>query len=96
MNKKLSIKPIRTVTIGSPSAGTATTFSILDVLASVGRDWEILHGVSPREVIVFEPSLRTMTGAPYWDINGRRVTPDAALSEGPAPDLVIVPDMHLA
>ncbi len=86
---------IKTVIIGSPSAGTATTFSILDVLASVGRDWEILHGLPRSDVIAFETSLRTMTGAPYWDINGRRITPDAALSEEPKPDLVIVPDMHL-
>jgi transcriptional regulator GlxA family with amidase domain len=43
---------------------------------------------------VFAPSLRTLDGAPYWDINGRRITPDARLDEAPAPDLVIVPDMH--
>lgn len=95
MSTKISLKPLRTVVIGSPAAGTATTFSILDVLASVGRDWEFLHGQAPGEVVAFESSLRTVNGAPYLDINGRRITPDAALSEGPAPDLVIVPDMHL-
>ncbi|MBW8635822.1 helix-turn-helix domain-containing protein [Hoeflea sp. WL0058] len=70
-------------------------FSLLDVLSSVGRDWEYLHGVEPGEAVVFEPSLRTANGAPYWDINGRKITPDAAFHEDPAPDLVIVPDIHV-
>lgn len=95
MSEKKSKKTIQAVVIGSPSAGTATAFSILDVLASVGRDWEFLHGNAPDEVVSFDATLRTMTGAPYWDINGRRITPDAALSEDPTPDLVIVSDMHL-
>ena len=68
---------------------------MLDVLSSVGRDWEYLHGIEPGEHVAFEPSLRTATGAPYWDINGRKITPDAPFDEGPAPDLVIVPDIHV-
>ncbi|NND22089.1 MAG: transcriptional regulator, partial [Silicimonas sp.] len=47
---------IKTVVIGSPLAGTSVLFSILDVLASVGRDWEMLHGM-PIKVSAFEVSL---------------------------------------
>ncbi len=86
-------KPLQTVVIGSPHAGTATVFSILDVLASVGRDWEFLHGTPPTPA-PFAVSYRTTNGAPYWDLNGRRITPDAALDERPRPDLVIVPEMQ--
>ncbi|MEQ8284432.1 helix-turn-helix domain-containing protein [Thalassospira sp.] len=86
---------IRTVIIGSPSAGTAAIFSILDILSSVGRDWEMLHGAPPSEPNKFQPLLCTMTGAPYLDINGRKVTPDAALDAGKLPDLIIVPDIHI-
>jgi transcriptional regulator GlxA family with amidase domain len=86
--------PIQAVIIGNSRAGTATVFSILDVLASVGRDWEILHGAPPAAA-TFAASLRTVDGAPYWDINGRRITPDTALDDGPAPRLVVVPEMHL-
>lgn len=85
--------PIVSVIIGAPCAGTATVFSILDVLASVGRDWEALHGAPPSPA-TFAVSYRTANGAPYWDINGRRITPDAALDEHPMPDLVIVPEMQ--
>ncbi|MDU9006919.1 GlxA family transcriptional regulator [Sedimentitalea todarodis] len=84
---------IKTTVIGSRHAGTSVLFSILDVLASVGRDWEMLHGL-PMQVPTFNVSLRTPDGAPYWDVNGRKITPDAVLTEAPAPDLVIVPDLH--
>jgi len=93
--QKKSCSSINTVVIGSPAAGAATIFSVLDVLASVGRDWEMLHGMEPGDAIAFRPSLRTMTGAPYWDINGRKITPDAALLEDPQPDLIVVPDIHV-
>jgi transcriptional regulator GlxA family with amidase domain len=86
--------PLQTVVIGSRRAGTATVFSILDVLASVGRDWEMLHGTPPASAR-FAASLRTPNGAPYWDINGRRITPDAGLHEDPKPNLVIVPELHV-
>jgi transcriptional regulator GlxA family with amidase domain len=84
---------INTTVIGSRHAGTSVLFSILDVLASVGRDWEMLHGL-PVQVPIFDVSFRTSDGAPYWDVNGRKITPDAVLTEAPEPDLVIVPDLH--
>ncbi|RVT84248.1 helix-turn-helix domain-containing protein [Rhodobacteraceae bacterium CCMM004] len=84
---------VNTTVIGSPLAGTSVLFCILDVLASVGRDWEMLHGL-PAKLPVFQVSLRTINGAPYWDVNGRKITPDAMLDERPEPDVIIVPDMH--
>jgi transcriptional regulator GlxA family with amidase domain len=93
--QKKKIKSIKTAVIGGQCAGSATMFALLDVLASVGRDWEALHGLEPCEAVSFETSLRTPTGAPYWDINGRKITPDAAFGEAPVPDLVIVPDLHV-
>lgn len=85
---------VNTTVIGSRFAGTSVLFSILDVLASVGRDWEMLHGL-PAQTPMFRVSLRTIDGAPYWDVNGRKITPDAMLYEAPAPDLIIVPDLHI-
>lgn len=84
----------RTAVLAMPCVGTSTVFSILDVLASVGRDWEMLHGDTPRAQ-VFEASLLSLDGAPYADVNGRRITPDGSLDAFGQPDLVIVPDLHL-
>ncbi len=85
---------IQTAIIGTPFAGTSTVFTMLDILASVGRDWEFLHGL-PLAEPRFQASLRTCDGAPYWDINGRKITPDACFDETPSPDLVIIPDLHI-
>ncbi len=93
--KSEQINSIKTVVIGSPHVCSATAFTILDILASVGRDWELLHGQEPGDAVTFGASLGSLTGAPYWDINGRRITPDAALAEGAPPELVIVPDIHV-
>ena len=87
-------KPITTAVLGSSWAGTSTTYSILDVLASVGRDWEMLHGAPPQPP-VFAALLRSLDGKPYRDINGRQIIPDSSLADCPAPHLVIVPDLHL-
>ena len=85
---------VTTVVLGSSWAGTSTTYSILDVLASVGRDWEMLHGTLPQAPI-FAASLLSLDGKPYQDINGRQIIPDGNLADCSAPDLVIVPDLHL-
>lgn len=91
---KNRVRTYRTVVVGLSCCGTSTLFSILDVLASVGRDWEMLHGTPPR-LPVFETSMLTLGGEPYSDINGRRITPDGALADVPNPDLVIIPDLHI-
>jgi transcriptional regulator GlxA family with amidase domain len=86
--------PIYTTVLGLPWASSSTTFACLDVLASVGRDWEMLHG-RPQRPGRFRPSLRSLDGRPFDDLNGRRIAPDGRLTDSPEPDLVIVPDLHL-
>lgn len=85
---------LQAVVLGSPLTGTSTLFSILDVLAAVGRDWEMLHGLTASPP-TFDARLLTRDGKPYKDLNGRRVTPDGSLATCKRPQLVIVPDLHL-
>jgi len=94
MNLHDARPPIRTVVVGGPVAVTAIVFSILDVLGSVGRAWEDLHGVAPGPAR-FQVSLRTLDGRRYQDVNGRSVSPDGRLDDGPPPDLIVVPAMVL-
>ncbi|PUB10396.1 GlxA family transcriptional regulator [Yoonia sediminilitoris] len=89
-----STSTYRTAVLAMPCVGTSTVFGILDVMASVGRDWEMLHGDQPKPP-VFEASLLSLDGQPYSDVNGRKVTPDGALHDFGQPDLIIVPDLHL-
>ncbi|MGJ5620701.1 GlxA family transcriptional regulator [Sulfitobacter sp. MF3-043] len=85
----------RTVVLTMPCVGTSTAYCILDALASVGRDWEMLHGTAPKPP-VFDAALLSVDGARYQDINGRSITPDGSLADVVDPDLVIVPDFHFA
>lgn len=87
-------EPVQTVVIGMPCVSTVTTFAILDVLASVGRDWEMIHGEDPKPS-PFCPKLLTLDGEVYRDPNGRRITPDGSFADVPKAGLIIVPDLHV-
>ncbi|MES9944229.1 MAG: helix-turn-helix domain-containing protein [Candidatus Thiodiazotropha sp.] len=85
-------KIVNTVVLGLPVAATSVIFGILDVLASVGRDWEMVHGM-PSQDPRFHPRLLSLDGADYTDQNGRLVRPDGALQDVEQPDLVIIPEL---
>jgi transcriptional regulator GlxA family with amidase domain len=87
-------RPIETVVIGVPWASASVTYSILDVLASVGRDWEMLHG-APTQPPRFAARHLSLDGEVYEEVNGRKITPEGRLDTMRAPDLVIVPDLHV-
>jgi len=89
-----SEQALDTVVLGLPWASASVSFSILDVLASVGRDWEMLHGAPPRPP-TFRPRLLSLDGEAYADPNGRTIQPDGRLADCPHPDLIIVPDLHI-
>jgi transcriptional regulator GlxA family with amidase domain len=89
-----STAPLNTVVLTLPCTGTSTMFSILDVLSSVGRDWELLHAQAHRPK-VFAARMLSRDGKPYDDVNGRRVTPEGRLPDPGEADLVIVPDLHV-
>lgn len=87
-------KTCRTAVVTMPCVGTSTVFCILDALASVGRDWEMLHGTQPKPQ-VFDAQMLSVDGEAYVDVNGRRITPDGTLQNFGQPDLIIIPDLHL-
>jgi len=85
-------RPLTAVVIATPHAGTSGTFAILEVLRSVGRSWELLHGDAPRAPR-FRPCLLSLDGAPYATPSGILVHPHGKLADEPAPDIVIVPEL---
>ena len=87
-------KPLITAVFGGPWVGTSVAYSTLDVLGSVGRDWELLHG-APARPPAFRAALLTADGAPYRDMNGRTIVPEGILADCPRPDIVIIPDLHI-
>lgn len=86
--------PLCTAVIASPYASAAGMFSILDILSSVGRDWELLQGRPPSPP-VFAPVLVSETGERFRGLNGVEISPQATFADIGRPDVVIVPDLHL-
>lgn len=87
--------PITVALLAVPETSAATIYGFYDALASVRRDWSLLHGGvlldSP-----FRPQVVTPDGAPFTTANGVRMTPDAGFAQCPAPDVVVVADVQVA
>lgn len=80
--------------VATPETGALGTFAIIDVLGAVGRRWQVLHGDAARPPR-FETRLVTLDGRPFRTPHGIVVTPQAALADVPAPDIVIIPELVL-
>lgn len=92
MPEAAQTRPLTTVVIGTPEAGASGTMSILDVLTSVGRGWEVLHGEETARS-PFRVKLLTTDGKPYRQPNGTTIEPHGMLADFPDPDIVIVPEL---
>jgi transcriptional regulator GlxA family with amidase domain len=87
-------KPARVTValLGVPDASAATLYGFYDALASVRRDWTMLHGGAPAES-PFQPLIVSVDGQPFEAGNGIRITPAAGFAQCPRPDVVVVTDV---
>lgn len=85
-------EPITVALLAFPESTAATLYGFHDTLASVRRDWDMLHGgavvASP-----FRPLVVSEDGAPLSAANGVRITPHASFADCPPPDVVVVTDV---
>ncbi|MEJ2347319.1 MAG: helix-turn-helix domain-containing protein [Gammaproteobacteria bacterium] len=77
-----------------PESTASTLYGMFDVLASPGRDWNVLIEGKPghssiRPLIVSAEGRRIRTPGGLW------IEPDCALAHCPRPDVVVVPDLML-
>ena len=77
-----------------PESTASTLYGMFDVLASPGRDWNLLIEGKPgqsrvRPLIVSAEGRRMRTPGGLW------IEPDCALAQCPRPDVVVVPDLML-
>lgn len=77
-----------------PESSAATIYGFYDALASVKRDWTMLHGGVPQPS-PFRPLVVTPDGQPVTTSNGVRITPDAGFADCPRPDIAVVTDINL-
>jgi hypothetical protein len=78
-------RPMRTAIVATPEASAVGLYSILDILASVGRDWQMLHGEAPGTA-PFVPRLLSIDGAPYIGLNDVEIRPHGSLADMADPD----------
>jgi transcriptional regulator GlxA family with amidase domain len=88
-------RPITVALMGVPDASAATLYGFHDALASVRRDWMLLHG-SPPEASPFRPLVVSADGRPFTGANGVRITPDASFEQCTRPRIAVVSDVMLA
>lgn len=86
-------KPLLTAVVATPETGSAGVFIVMDLLASVGRFWEMLHNEA--EAPRFDPRLVTFDGEPYKDLHGVTIQPQGSFADIARPDIVIVPELAI-
>ncbi|MBL0418974.1 helix-turn-helix domain-containing protein [Ramlibacter sp. AW1] len=87
--------PITVALLTLPESSASTVFGFYDALASVRRDWTLLHG-GPLQPSPFLPVLVSPDGLPLVTGNGVRITPQASLAQLPAPQVAVVTDLNVA
>lgn len=87
--------PITVALLAAPESSAATIFGFYDALASVRRDWTLLHG-GPVQPSPFRPLVVTADGQPVTTVNGVRLTPDAGFAQVMSPHVAVVTDINLA
>jgi transcriptional regulator GlxA family with amidase domain len=88
-------EPITVALLALPETTAATLYAFYDGLASVRRDWTMLHG-RPPVPSPFRPLVVSEDGLPFTTGNGVRVTPQASYASCPDPQVVVVGDVQVA
>jgi transcriptional regulator GlxA family with amidase domain len=87
-------RPLQVAVLATPETGTAGTFIIMDLLASVGQLWEALHQQAPG-IPRFKPRLLSVDGKPYRDFHGVLIEPHGSIEDFPSPDIVMIPELAI-
>jgi transcriptional regulator GlxA family with amidase domain len=88
-------EPITVALLALPETTAATLYGFYDALASVRRDWMMLHGGPPADS-PFRPLVVSQDGQPFITGNGVRITPQSDFTGCPRPQVVVVGDVQVA
>ena len=88
-------EPITVALLALPDTTAATLYGFYDALASVRRDWRMLHGQPPMDS-PFRPLVVSEEGRPFEAANGVRITPQGSFANCPPPDVAVVTDVQVA
>jgi transcriptional regulator GlxA family with amidase domain len=81
--------------VALPETAGSALYGMLDVLAATGNLWQQLVGTEPERRLI-RPRIVAPSMAPFQCGNGIPVVPQVAITDDPACDIVIVPELWLA
>lgn len=88
------IQPLEVFIVALPATAGSALYGMVDVLSAAGTLWqELTHEAAG--TAAFRVHILGLTGEPFTCGNGIPVCPEVALTEHPAADIVIVPEIWL-
>jgi len=78
-----------------PESTASTLYGMHEILASAGRDWDLLITGRPGEPKI-RPVIVSADGVPLRTPGGLRIEPEFSLANCPAPDVIVIPDLMVA
>ncbi len=78
-----------------PDSTASTLYGMYEILASAGRDWDLLVTGRPGESKI-RPIIVSADGNRLRSLSGLWVEPECALAQCPPPDVVAIPDLMTA
>ncbi|MGV3572478.1 MAG: GlxA family transcriptional regulator [Ramlibacter sp.] len=88
-------EPITVALLALPETSASVLYGFHDLLASVRRDWTLLHG-GPVQASPFRPLVVSADGLPFDAANGVRITPHAGFADCERPQIAVVTDVQVA
>lgn len=85
---------LQTAIVAVPETAGSALYGMIDVLSATGNLWQTLVGAEPQPR-VFELAIVSPSTEPFRCGNAIPVVPDAAVTDDPAADLVILPEIWL-
>ena len=84
--------PTHVAILAFPEVTPSTVYGMYDLFLSAGRDWGLVVDGKPGTSLI-RPRVVSRLDKPFVSASGVRITPEAGLEDGPAPDIVCVPEV---
>ncbi len=84
--------PSNVAVLAFPEATASVMYGFHDLFLSAGRDWGIVVSGKPGPAL-FDSRIVAAGTDPIAIANGVTIRPDAALGDGPTPDLICIPEL---
>ncbi len=88
-------RPVEALIVAVPDTAGSALYGMLDVLASAGNLWQQLVGVEPGAKLI-APKIASPLSHEFECGNGIPVKPELEISDQPAAEIVILPELWLA